>query len=151
MTDEPTPWEEINPMVSAPRRGLQSPYSDRLTPASTDDFRNELTACLTLVAPVGMTEEAKRDWLAVAWATLGDLPPDLLKFGCRKARETCDHPSKIVPTILETTRESMNWRRDTIRDDSGLGRPQLPKPDYCTPEEAAEILREFGIKPKRVA
>jgi hypothetical protein len=44
-----------------------------LEPASRVVFRNELTACLSLVAPVGMTEEAKADWLLVAWETLKHL------------------------------------------------------------------------------
>lgn len=102
-------------MASVRRHELQSQYSGRLEPASSDDFRNELTACLTLVSPVGMTEEAKRDWLAVAWGTLKYLPADLLSEGCRVARETCDHPSKIVPMILEATSEAMESRRSTSR------------------------------------
>ena len=115
--DEPSAWEDINPpMVSAQRRELQSLCSERLQPASTEDFRNELTACLTLVAPVGMTEEAKRDWLAVAWGTLRHLPADLLKRGCAVARERCDHPSKIVPTIAEETARAMDARKELERD-----------------------------------
>lgn len=110
-------------------------------------FRNELTACLTLVAPAGMTEEAKRDWLAVAWGTLKHLPADLLVMGCRKARETCDHPSKIVPAIVEHTREWMNRRRVEMADVKALPRPEA---NYCTPEEAARILAEHGLKPNRV-
>jgi hypothetical protein len=107
MADDLTPWEEINPpMVSAPQRGLPSKCLDRLTPASNVEFRNELTACLALTAPAGMTEEGRGEWLAVAWETLKHLPPDLLAMGCRKARETCDHPSKIVPAIVEATKDS---------------------------------------------
>jgi hypothetical protein len=118
MTDDPTAWEDINPpMASAPRQELQSLSSELLTPATTDAFRNELTACLTLVAPVGMTEEAKRDWLAVAWGTLKHLPSDLLSDGCRVARETCDHPSKIVPVIVEATSEELERRSTTRRAD----------------------------------
>jgi hypothetical protein len=105
-------------------------------------FRNELTACLALVAPVGMTEEAKRDWLAVAWATLKDLPPDLLSRGCKVARETCDHPCKVVPTIIEATRQSMAYRRRADVTDA----PRLSPPDYVKPEEAAAILAEYGLK-----
>src|SRR5438874_8822984 len=100
MTDsnEPTAWEEINPTVSAPRQELQSRCSDQTETRKV--FRNELTACLTLVAPVGMTEEAKRDWLAVAWDTLRHIPPSILANGAAAARKVCDHPSKIVPTII---------------------------------------------------
>jgi hypothetical protein len=147
MADEPTAWEEINPpMVSAQRRELQSQYSARLEPATADDFRNELTACLTLVAPVGMNEEAKRDWLAVAWGTLSHLPIDALEWGCRAARETCDHPSKIVPTIIAATKETMEWRRKTARDEYRQHQLPAPEPEYITPAEATKILAEFGLK-----
>lgn len=148
MSDEPTAWEDINPpaTVSAPRPAPLSRSLERLEPASNDDFRNELTACLALVAPVGMTEEARRDWLIAAWGTLGHLPPDLLKLGCKRARETCDHPSKIVPTIMEATNEWMGYRRQAVRDET-TERIALPKPSYCTPEEARKIMEEFGIKP----
>jgi hypothetical protein len=117
---------------------------ERLQPATSDDFRNELTACLTLVAPVGMTEEAKRDWLAVAWATIGHLPADLLSLGCQQARQTCDHPSKIVPAIIAATEQSLQWRRSVSSGPTDA--PRLPKPDYVKPEEAAAILKEFGLK-----
>lgn len=107
-TDELTAWEDINPgMVLAPPPGLPTEYSDPRHPASAETFRNELTACLALVAPVGMSEEARGEWLAVAWETLSDLPPDILAVGCKKARETCDHPSKIVPTIVAETADWM--------------------------------------------
>ena len=90
-----------------------------------------------------MTEEAKRDWLRVAWDTIGHLPPDALEAGCREARKTCDHPSKIVPTILATTEQRMKWRRNAVRD---TDQPRLPRPAYCTPAEAAQILKEYGLK-----
>ena len=142
MDEEPTPWEEINPpMVSAQRQELQSPSLERQQ--ATNTFRNELTACLALVAPVGMTEEAKRDWLTVAWQTLSHIPPDILKSGCAAARQKCDHPSKIVPAIIEETRERMSWRKPSHSEPSPL---RLSRPDYATPEQAAEILKEFGLK-----
>lgn len=131
-------------MASAPRRELPCKSSDddlRLT------FRNELTACLTLVAPVGMTEEAKREWLMVAWDTLKHLDRTEIEIGARKAREKCDHPAKIVPAILKAIEEEMPWRsiiRNSIADDRPTER--LPAPDYVTHEEAREILDEFGIK-----
>ncbi len=83
-----------------------------LVSAASEQFAAELTACLALVVPVGMTEEARREWLSVAWATVGHLPADLLSRGCKAARESCDHPSKIVPCILAKTDEEMKWRRN---------------------------------------
>ncbi len=103
-------WGDINPAMSlVPRREPQLPCSAR--PATSDQFRNELTACLALVVPVGMTEESRREWLTVAWGTLKHLPPDALLVGCKAARETCDHPSKIVPAILKATEQMMSWKR----------------------------------------
>lgn len=148
-TDEPTdtesPWAEINPpMVSAPRPVPLATCSDRLKPASNIEFRNELTACLALVVPVGMTEDARREWLSVAWATVGHLPADLLAIGAKKARETSDHPSKIVPAILAETRDLMDRRREACRT-VGIDTPRLPSPERCTPEQAREILAEYGL------
>jgi hypothetical protein len=108
-------------------------------------FRNELTACLALVAPVGMTEENRRDWLAVAWQTLKDIPPDILAAGAKKARLRCDHPSKIVPAIVEETAEAMRWRREGNRYSYTALPAPAPQP-YCSPEDAARILAEFGLK-----
>jgi hypothetical protein len=119
-SNEPTAWEEINPpMALAPLQGRQGPcsVSTSLEPASSEQFAVELTACLALVVPVGMTEEARREWLSVAWTTLKHLPSDLLARGCHAARQTCDHPSKIVPAILDATRESIEARKRIGRSD----------------------------------
>lgn len=149
-THDLTPWEEINPMtVSARQQGPQSPSlaDERAV------FRNELTACLSLVVPVGMSEEARRDWLAVAWQTLKDIPPDILKVGAHAARGKCDHPSKIVPTILAECKDMLQWRRGST---SGYGLA-LPPPtkrhvmdrrgEPMTEEDTArlnEILENLG-------
>jgi hypothetical protein len=54
-----------------------------------------------------MTEENRRDWLAVAWDTLKHIPADILTDWCgAKPGKKCDHPSKIVPTIIAEAR----WR-----------------------------------------
>lgn len=122
--NEPTAWDDINPpMASVPRPEPVLPSSAKTQPATREHFRNELVACLALVAPVGMTEEAKRDWLKVAWATLKHLPADILASGCRIAREKCDHPAKVVPAILEATAQAMRWRRDAVADHMALPAP----------------------------
>jgi hypothetical protein len=121
--NEPTAWEEINPpMVSAPQPERRVMCSD-LEPATREQFAVELTACLALVVPVGMTEEARREWLSVAWATLKHLPYDALAVGCQAARETCYHPSKIVPAILARTEQMMHWRRESARRGLSLPAP----------------------------
>lgn len=127
-----------------------------LTPATKMEFRNQLTACLILTAPSGMTEEARSDWLRVAWMTLSHLPSDLLERGCKKARETADHPSKIVPIIVREVEDDIAWRKRM--NSSGPSQSyhaalsHQPKaeeePNYCTPEEAKQILDELGIRTK---
>jgi hypothetical protein len=79
----------------------------------------------------------------VAWNTLCHLPPDILASGAAKARLLCDHPSKIVPTIIAETADRMR-RRETYRSPSDA--PRLAPPDYVSAEEAAKILAEFGLK-----
>jgi hypothetical protein len=131
-------------MASVQRQGL--PCKSSADDARTV-FRNELTACLTLTAPVGMNEEARRDWFAVAWDTLKDIPPDDLARAARMARQTCDHPSKIVPAIVAAVDGFRPWEKIT-RSRPIYDQPQLESPDTirCTPEEAKAILNEFGIR-----
>jgi hypothetical protein len=83
-----------------------------------------------------MTEEAKRDWLSVAWATLSHIPTDLLSIGCKAARQKCDHPAKIVPTIIAETKEALAWRRTVQETERTINAPRLAK-EICTGEEAA--------------
>ena len=148
MDDEtPTPWEEINPpMVSARQPAPPPAFSERLQPASPERFRDELSGCLALTAPVGMAEEARAEWLAVAWATLGHLPDDLLTEGCAHARKVADHPSKIVPAIIAETEERHRKRQHYATPSHETNAPRLESPDYCTPEEAAEILDQYGLR-----
>lgn len=153
--DQPTAWEDINPTTALARQPEpRLPSSARLEPASSTVFRNELTACLALVVPVGMTEEARREWLAVAWGTLKHLPADMLARGCEAARATCDHPSKIVPTIIAETKDWLEIRRRSAAEPS---QPCLPPPikrslldrrgEAMTEDEATElnaILENLG-------
>jgi hypothetical protein len=130
-------------MVSAQPQGPLSTSSDT---ESRKVFRNELTACLALVAPVGMTEESRREWLAVAWDTLRHIAPDDLARCARIARQTCDHPAKIVPAIIRAREELRPWEKYT-RPEPETRPERLIEPSYVTPDEAAEILREVGLKP----
>lgn len=126
-----------------------------LAPAEKNDFRRQLTACLALCAPSGMAETDRNEWLRVAWGTLRDLPAGLLERGCDVARRTCDHPSKIVPTILREVDTALRRRRgDRGRVMALLAAPsRYPwetdlKPEateYVTPEQARAICQEEGL------
>jgi hypothetical protein len=92
-----------------------------------------------------MTEDSRREWLAVAWDTLKDIDPDDLARAARMARQTCDHPAKIVPAIIKAVGEFRPWDKFLSREPET--RPErLIAPQYVTPTEAAEILREVGLR-----
>lgn len=120
-----------------------------LQSATTADFGRELTASLTLVAPSGMTQADRNEWLKTAWDSLIGIPADLLASACFTARRTCDHPSKIVPTIMREV--EAEWRRRrSMRSEvlAALGKMKVDEPlapeDRCTPEQAAEIIAKLG-------
>lgn len=107
-----------------------------------------VSACLSLVRPVGMTEEETLDWLNVAVDTLADIPAHIVEDGARAARRRCDHHSKIVPAIIEETREALAWHnrpktapvlRLVAPDKLGEGEP-LPDP-----ETLMDSLKKLGL------
>ena len=121
-----------------------------MAPAERLDFRRELTACLTLVAPTGMSEDDRNEWFKVAWGTLQGIPADLLARAASVARKTCDHPAKVVPAIMREA-EAEWMRRRGLRSEvlAALAKMQdapVPEEERCTPEEAAEIIRRVGLK-----
>lgn len=147
-SEEPTAWEEINPSAALAVRHEPRLPSSGLSRATPTEFRNELTACLALVAPTGMTEDDRQEWLRVAWGTLGHLPADLLALGCRKARESCDHPSKVVPTILAAASPMLDRRREHARP-MPTERQIEVQPEPLTADQRAELnvlMKRFGIK-----
>lgn len=121
-----------------------------LAPATPHDFKVELSACLSLVAPVGMTDDARVEWLTAAWGTLNGIPADLLKMGCGIARRYSDHPSKIVPAILSEIEPI--WKRRRLNKSevlAAIGKMEtapVPKDERCTPEQAREIRERLGLK-----
>lgn len=56
---------------------------------------------LALVAPAGFSEGDRNLWLRSATLTLAGIPEDLLRRGIIHARLTCDHPSKVIPAIMD--------------------------------------------------
>ncbi len=116
-----------------------------LLPATPTRAVAELGACLSLVAPTGMNGDDRTEWLKVAQMTLSDLPADLLARGCEKARRTCDHPSKVVPCILEEVEFAMRRRQEMRTAMYGARRdpiphPRLPDPQYVDPAELTKLL-----------
>ncbi|RXR28942.1 hypothetical protein [Sphingobium fluviale] len=84
---------------------------------------------------------------------MAGIPYDLLARGCDVARKYADHPSKIVPTIMREIEEAWNYRKIErnklkfrIDPPWKLTREETFDPaTRCKPEEAAAILREYGL------
>ncbi len=119
-------------------------YRD-LEPASDDAFITTLLPCLQLVAPVGMDEDSQDTWFEAARIALDGIPIGLLQRGAEAAMQKADHPSKVVPAIMVEISEAWARRRRLAAPAVGVQTPALPKPDRCTPAEAAEIIERFKI------
>lgn len=107
----------------------------------------ELSACLSLVRPVGMTEAETKDWLSIAAETLAHIPVHILERGAWAARAKCTHHSQIVPTIVAETQTALDLHnrprspallRLVTREAPKA--EQLPAPDTLMP-----ALRRIGL------
>lgn len=119
-----------------------------IAPATAKQGTAELLACLTLVAPSGMTAEDRTAWVAVARQTLSGIPGDLLTIGCAHARKTCRFASEIVPTIVAITENEWKRRQRIQADRAALhanrNAPRLAKPEYVDPTEVRKLIRSLG-------
>lgn len=134
---------------------------NKMEPASRDDFAKQLTACLVLVQPASWGDADRDAWLNIAWHATRHLPADLLRLGCGAARRKADHHSKIVAIINDEVSALLSSRRRHVAEAAQRAANEARraaisanhKPDYCTGEEAAAILDEFGLRstatPKR--
>jgi hypothetical protein len=108
-----------------------------------------LSACLSLVRPVGMTEAETIDWLKVAADTLSHIPAHILERGARAARAKCTHHAQIVPTIVAETRDALDlYNRPRRPAPLRLVAPARPiqtetPPD---PETLMPSLRRMGLE-----
>jgi len=122
--------------------------SQGLLPADTDTLIALLSRALALVGSAGMSADDREEWLAAACIKLSGIPEDLLSQGINHATSVADHPAKIIPAIMAEVQESWERRKR-------LSRPVTPSYaelappreqfDYCSPEAAAAIRKEFGI------
>lgn len=72
---------------------------------------NELMACLTLVRPTSMSDEAASDWVAVAAGQLSDLSEHEIRRGANAARNECQFHSQIIPAIRKANAETIAYRK----------------------------------------
>lgn len=105
-------------------------------------------ACLTLVAPSGMSAEDRDAWVKVARATLSGMPADLLATGCKKAREKCRFASEIVPTIMETVEVLWKARKRQLHEAQWAHlkhTPSLEKPpEYVAAGEISKLIKSLA-------
>jgi hypothetical protein len=122
----------------------QRTWSEKLKPAPVSEVVALLTTCLTLVRPVGMSDENASTWLRIAAGEVRDLPRDLLVDGCAHARKTCTHHGQIVPAILKETEERLATRRKLASPVEKFETLPAPAPWKPTPEELAELKANVG-------
>lgn len=125
------------------------PWADpqeALRPATADDFLRELTGCLALCAASGMSDDDRKEWLITARATLSGIPADLLARGAAVARKYSDHPSKIVPAIIREIETPWENRKRAHSTPAEIAAETPRDPNYISPEDAAKILAEYGLK-----
>ena len=63
---------------------------------------SQLQAMLARVRPVGMTDSAAREWLAVVATDVRHLPPRVLLAACDEAKRSVKFHSEIIPAILNS-------------------------------------------------
>jgi hypothetical protein len=110
-------------------------------------------ACLTLVAPTGMSAEDRDAWVKVARATLSGMPADLLAVGCKEARKRCRFASEIVPTIIETVEDNWEHRQQQLKWErarfANRNAPRLTSepaqpPEYVRAEEVRKLIKSLN-------
>ena len=70
----------------------------------------QLAACFALVRPVGMTEDAATEWLAVAAHELAGYKQWMVESGLKAARKTSTHHGQIIPKAIEHMRTLDPWQ-----------------------------------------
>jgi hypothetical protein len=110
-----------------------------LHPVSREEFAAEMSACLALVAPVGMDQAAKRLWLTAAYRALDGIPIALLKKGATAAMKTADHPAKVVPAIMREIESDWNWRKRQLENTISHKMLQAPKQDAISEDERVKV------------
>lgn len=108
-----------------------------LVPVDRAEFAAEIVPCLALTSGVGMSNEDQRIWLNAAYKALDGIPIKLLKRGADAAMKTADHPSKIVPAIMNEIRETWDWRKRWVAQRARVEAP--PAAPVIDPAEQAEV------------
>lgn len=114
--------------MAAPGTQPSSRLNDYI-PAS--DVIPPLAACLALVRPVSMTEEAAAEWLAVAANELAGYRRGSVLAALSEARKRCTHHGQIVAFTIKEMEDSQPWRlgKPLDRKIPGAAADALPPPE----------------------
>lgn len=105
--------------------------------ATAEGLIPQLSACLALVRPVSMTEDAAAEWLAVAASELAGYLRVSVEAGLSDARQRCTHHGQIVPHVIKYMEASNTWR---------LGKPlerrlpNQPRPRAIAAPETSALI-----------
>lgn len=111
-----------------------------------DEIQAALGPVLALCAPLGMTAQDRVEWITAAADTVRNVPADLLAAACRKARAVCDHPSKIIPFIMQDIAAPKAERQRDLQDVRVRMEPPKDKPiSRAEREEVAAMMRDWRV------
>lgn len=124
--------------------------SEEAAPMEMGAAMIELGQCLTLCAPSGMREDERVNWLTVAHSRIAHIPAKPFWTACQYAMDHCDHPSKIIPTIIKRSKE---WADSLLKVErikraqyQNANAPKLTRQEIVQDEsersEIAKILAE---------
>lgn len=106
-----------------------------------------LAACLALVRPVSMTDDAALEWINVAAKELRGFPPSTVEQACSEARRKCSHHAKILPFVVEECERLETEFAKAARNARLQALPRTPyihrepEPVKLRPEEIADNER----------
>ncbi len=85
-----------------------------LQPAGASFAVAHLSGCLSLVRPVGMSDDEADEWLSIAAGEVAEFPSDLIEAGCKRAKRSATHHSQIVPRVVDHCEDAMKVLRNAF-------------------------------------
>ena len=155
-------WDGQKPQPATSSRDLALTRMEaakaRLAPASRQTIVVELSRCLTLCAPSGLTQDDREEWVSVAMPEVMEIPEDIFLEGCALARKKCDHPAKIIPAIVgyDPPFWGTSARRRHLHDcesyleNIDAKRIAQAEPDYVDPDDMAALVKELQTATTKV-
>lgn len=101
--------------------------------ATAEGLIPQLSACLALVRPVSMSEDAAAEWLAVAASELAGYRRLSVEAALSDARQRCTYHGQIIPHVIKYMEDANPWRlgKPLERRLPKQAAPSLPPPDVA--------------------